>query len=91
MYAPAIHQDYPTTDASDQNDAWNDAIIAVYEKFNISAPLHVWENGFVQGDASDAEIQNLVTQLGAKDADALYDELNRALGQAYRTELEKVS
>ena len=90
MYAPNITREYNLPDDSDDNEAWVDAITSVYDELNISAPLHVWENGFVQGDASDKEIKKLIKKLKVADADALFEKLNASLEHFYRTELAKL-
>ena len=91
MYAPEITSEYPNIDASESADAWADATINVYEKFSIECPLHVWENGFVQGEASDAELEILVHQTNSANTQELFEKLNAALEAEYRSALGKIN
>ena len=84
-YLPNISAEYDL-ESNDLDDALTDAIPEVYEQFNIECPLHVWENGFEQGDASDAEIAALGARIGAD----WKDQLNAALETIYRAKLQKI-
>jgi len=59
VYDNADRENYVNTDsfgASDKfNDLWNSAHEELVDKYNLPA-FHLWETGFVKGDASDDEV-----------------------------------
>jgi hypothetical protein len=85
MYAPDITKEY---DVEEPNEAWVKAIEEVYEDCNINIPLHVWEHGFEQGDASNEEVEALAKAHGVT-VDALFNMLNVVLENKYRSNLRE--
>jgi len=93
-----VEQDYGVElDASDTADAYTEAIQETYEAFEIQCPLHVWENGFVQGDAGDDEVIELAKRLGCEidaedlDSSALWEKLNSELRAIYEKKLVELA
>jgi hypothetical protein len=84
MYVPDITQEYPIADPSDAAEAFETANVAVYQHFNIETPIHIWENGYEQGDATDQDINALITRLNVPDREALWSLLNRVFERQYR-------
>jgi hypothetical protein len=75
-----VEQDFGQLEESDKHAAYVEAVERVYEMYKIQCPLHVWDNGFEQGDASDEEVIELATRLHQS-----YDEDDLASSELFLT------
>lgn len=72
------------------NDEYQEAIESVYKMREIQCPLYVWENGFEQGEASEAELLELATRLHLSVSE-LFETLNDDLRSTFYAILEKMA
>ena len=87
-----VEQDYEVEfDASDTADAYTEAIYQTYEQHNVRIPLHVWENGFEQGDASDEEVSEFAKKIAGGNIAKVYDTLNSTLRSIYKQKLIRLA
>jgi len=85
FYFPSIAKEYHISE-TDVAEAWTEAIEEVYDKLG-APPLHVWESGFTQGEATDEEVRSLAKRLNCS-SENVYDVLNAYLERAFRKQLE---
>jgi hypothetical protein len=92
-----IRNEFKELDTEDFSEAEQNARLALYEKYEkrgiLLAAYHIWENGHVQGDASDEEMQNDAIALVINVAeegweDTLFEKLNTEFVELFREELE---
>lgn len=76
MYIPDIRNNYPNFSDDDAELALAHAVREIYFRHRLP-PLSLLENGFSQGNATDAEMRALTTTLNADNPNDALDTLNR--------------
>jgi len=71
------------------NDIYHKAIQTIYQKYELPA-LHIWEDGFAQGDATDKELDDLIEGMDFEDVVELFEFLDRKLILEMNDDVEKL-
>lgn len=101
MYAPTITRNFNAaieriTKDSDaccdeySADAWQESIEEIYAEYKITCALHVWENGFTAGDASEEEIKAHVLYWSLETPEEFFAMLTSALEDKYTAKLDAI-
>lgn len=89
MNLRGILEDYPQVTEHDKICAWCEASRLTFQSFGIKCPVHITPTGFITGEATSRQINNLVLKNRFDNLNDLFCAMNYTFEANFRSELEE--